>query len=173
MKKKTQREKREKLPFISEENKMDPEMISQFENYKGDPKPVIEMIEDEIMPLNIFIAKFISNIKESEDIDLNLMLTILHLKKENKLEIRGRMRYEDTGRKTIFTLPESFKLEELDKAKAIVFEFYTGIVKELPFIPVEKPYEIDFEVNEKANKVIKKLNDSNQFNFGTIDKKKK
>ena len=173
MKKKSPREKREKLPFISEENKMDPRMISQFKNYKGNPKPVIEMIEKEIMPLNIFIAKFISNLKKSKNIDLNLMLTILHLKKENKLEIRGRMRYEDTGRKTIFTLPKSFKLEELDKAKAIVLEFYTGMIKELPFIPVGEPYQINFEVNETINKVIKKLNNSNQFDFGTIDKKKK
>ena len=47
------------------------------------------------------------------------------------------------------------------------------MIKELPFKPTGEPFEIDFEVNEKINKVMKKLNDSNQFNFGKIDKKKK
>ena len=171
MKKKTTRQKREKSPFISEENKMDPEMTSKFKNYKGQPKPVIEMIEKEIMPLHIFVGPFVSNLDESSDENLNLMLTILHIKKNDTLQIRGRMRYDSTGRKTIFTLPMVYNLDQIEEAKEVILDFYQGIERELPFTPTKEPDMIDFEVNQTAKSVIRKLNSSNLFDIGTIEKK--
>jgi len=174
-KKKTPREIREKkIPFfINEENKMDPEILNSFLNNNQKPKPVIELNEDEIMPLYIFIAKFKSGMAKpgEKEIYMNLMMTIIHLKKTNTLEIRARMKYENTGRKTIFTIPKNLKLKNLEIAKEIINEFYTGMAKKLPFKITEKPTELNFEINETIKNTIKKLNNSNQFDIGQAKEK--
>lgn len=174
-KKKTPREIREKeMPlFISDENKMDPEMISSFINNKNKPEPVIELKEKETMPLYIFIAKFKSGMvkQEKDEVYMNLMMTIIHLKKTQTLEIRARMKYEDTGRKTIFKIPKKYKIKDIEEAKKEIHEFYSGMISQLPFEATEPPFELEFDINENAKSIIKKLNDSNQFDIGQVKKK--
>jgi len=164
--------KKEKQPYISPENKMNPERLKNITN--NPTKPVIEMNPEKIMPLHMFIGILefipIKNITQYKTI-INLMATILHNKKTNKLEIRGRIRYEDTERKTVFNIPKEFKLTELNKAKKEIKTFYTDMINNKMFKEVEPKFEIDFKINDDIDSIIKKLNDSNKFNIGIAKKR--
>jgi hypothetical protein len=164
--------KKTKIPNIkiSEENKMDPEKMKDFISQKGIPKPIIEFNEKKAMPLYIFIANLIF----LSATNINIMATIMHIKKTNKLEIRGRIRYETTGIKTEFTGKKTYKPEEIDKAKEFIKKFYKDMLNDLPLVrEIKQPTEINFEINEELNKILQKMNDSNEFNIGISEKKKK
>ena len=152
---------------ISEQNKMDPKKIEEMMKYKGDPdcKPVIEMEEGRVMPVYMFMAslKFVTEIGNS---NLSFMASVVHNIKEKNLEIRGRMRYEDTGRKTVFAFPNKYKTSELLETQREIKRMYNDILKDLPFLEAKTYDEISFDLNETSESMIKKMNDSNLFNIG-------
>lgn len=76
------------------------------------------------------------------------------------------MRYEDTGRKTTFEFKDQFTLKEIEKAKAKIREMFAEMLKGTPFTKAKDPFELSFEVDEDMDSIIKKMNDSNQFNIG-------
>ena len=156
---------------IKPENQMNPEMLKDFLSPKNTlQKPVIEINPDTIMPLHLFIADFEFHTTNGTTLTtetLNLLLTILHHKKTNTLEIRGRMRYEETQRKTIFSLKTIYTLTELLKAKTDITAFYQTLQQDLPFIPTHQPFTLDFEINEDMETTLEKINQSDYSNIGT------
>lgn len=147
---------------------MNPKMLKNFHPENPETKPIIEIDEKRIMPLYMFIGT-VEFILQGSSIG-NLMITILHQKKTNTLEIRGRMRYEDTGRKTEFKIPGEYKLENLEIAKKEIKNFYEKMLIDLALIETEPIFELEFKVNEKIDDLIQKINDSNKFNIGTAKK---
>ena len=131
--------------------------------------PVVEMEENRIMPLFIFIG----NLKAPKigNTKMNYMCTASHLKKTNEIEVRGRMRYEATQRKTVFAFKEKFKLNELNLAKEKIRKAYEAMRTGMWLIETTPTYELNFEVNESLDSIIKKINDSDQFNVTQLDKK--
>jgi len=156
MKKKTKKLK------IKKENKMDIETYESFIDNKLGNKAIIEIREEELMPLYIFIANL-----EFMKTPTDFMVSIIHKVKTNELEIRGRMRYEVTQRKTVFTIPKKFKLNELKEAKKEIKDLYKAMIKETPFRPVKKTFELNFKVGETAENIIQIMEKSNKFNIGT------
>ncbi len=165
--------KKRKEPFISEDNRMDPKAMEGFlkNKDKNEGKPIIEMDEERVMPLYMFIGTI--GLKTTfGEATMDLMCTVIHLKKTGELEIRGRMRYQDTGNKDVFTIPKTFKLEDLEKAKKEIKNLYAGIFfKEPRFEEKEPPFELNFKVNEDIDGIIEKMNKSNKFNIGIAPKK--
>ena len=166
-----------KHPKISPKNKMDPDQVKKFTKNLGKEKskPVIEIIEDKIMPLYIFGSNLEFQYTESKNKqNIHFMGTILHQKKTNKLEIRSRLRLEDTGdKKELPALLDKFTINDLHKAKNMLKKIYKQVKTGTPFIKIKelkKPFELNFKVNETADNVIQKMNDSNQFNIGIIKK---
>ena len=148
---------------ISPENEMSKEDTEDMMKNLG--KPIIEMEEKKIMPLYMFIGtlEFMTQIGGSI---MNFMASVMHNKKEKCLEIRGRMRYEDTGRKTVFNFPETFQINELPKAKEKIKDMYQTMLKQMPIIQKEPIFELEFRINESSDSIIQKMNDSNKFNIG-------
>ena len=94
-----------------------------------------------------------------------------HLKKTDEIEVRGRMRYEATGRKTVFAFKEKFKLNELDRAKKEIRKAYESMRNGMWLIETTPTCELNFEINESMDSIMKKINDSDQFNVTQLDKK--
>ena len=161
-----------KHPKISRQNKMDKDKAEMFS--KSTEKPVIEMDEKKIMPLYITGA----NLKVETPFNkqnVHFMATILHHKKTNKLEIRSRMRIDDTGDKQeLPAIKDKFTIKEIDKAKQEIQKKYKQLLEEQPpFIMIKelkKPFELSFKINETADNVIQQMNDSNQFDIGIVKK---
>lgn len=138
-------------------------------NLENMARPVVEMEESRVMPLFIFIG----NLKAPKigDTKMNYMCTASHLKKTDEIEIRGRMRYEATGRKTVFSFKEKFRLNELNLAKEKIRKAYEAMRTGMWLIETTPTYELNFEVNESLDSIIKKINNSDQFNVTQLDKK--
>ncbi len=151
---------------ISPENKMDPEMLKEID---PESRGIIQIEEGRIAPLYIFIA----NIRAPKmgNTKINYMMTASHLKKTNEIEIKGRLRYEATGRKTVFSLKENFKLNELDKAKGKIKEMYTVLRNKMWLIEISPAVEINFGANESIDSIIKKMDESGEFDIGITPKK--
>ena len=161
--------KKDPRDLISEENKMDPEKMKEMEENLG--KPIIEMEEDRIMPVYMLMGELVFKTKIGES-GMSYMVTISHNKKDGLLETRGRMRYEDTGNKTVFEAKEKYKVIELEKAKDEVRKMYKDMLKDIPSFKEREPYfELEFNINESTDSIVKKMNDSNRFNIGVSEKK--
>ena len=78
-------------------------------------------------------------------------MTASHLKKTDEIEIKGRVRYEATGRKTVFGLKENFKLSALAKAKEKIKEMYDVMRNKMWLIETKPAVEISFEINENRD----------------------
>ena len=115
-------------------------------NSENIASPVVEMEETRVMTLFIFIG----NLKAPKigNTKMNYMCTASHLKKTNEIEVRGRMRYEATQRKTVFTFKEKFKLNELNLAKEKIRKAYEVMRTGMWLIETTPTYELNFEVNE-------------------------
>jgi hypothetical protein len=155
---------------LKEENKIDTERMKEFKEsyYKGEVKPVIQMEEGRITPLYILIANVrapkIGNTK------MNYMIAASHLKETDEISVAGRMRYETTGRKTVFSLRENFKLSELDQAKKKIREMYDSMRDKMWLIETKPAVEINFGANESLDSIIKKMDESGEFDIGTLEK---
>ena len=158
---------------INPQNKMSDEKLNEFKDSIDSggiaPKPVLEMDPGRIMPLYMFIG----NVRAPKigDTKMNYMLAESHLIKTGEIEVRGRMRYEATGRKTVFGLKEKFKLKDLDKAKKAIRDAYEDTRSAMWLIEIKPVAELNFEVGESMDSIIRKMNDSNEFNIGQVNKK--
>lgn len=157
----TNMDPKRKTPYIKPENRLDMSDIGK------DQRPIIELTDDTSL-LYIYIV----NLKVST-INTDIMASIIHSKKDNTIEMRGRIRREDTGSKSVF--PTAPKLDYSEEAMKTMKAGIAGIVRkvseDLPFVQVLKtPFEISFAVDEDMDSIIKKLNASDQFNIGIADK---
>lgn len=151
---------------ISKENKMNKEDLKQF---TGKNKPIIEMIPGKTMPLYLFIAD--TECSWANNKIINIMITIIHHIKTDKLELRGRVRFEDTGNKIILGGKKQFEATNLIEAKAEIMKLYNDMVDQMNLKELRRPFELEFMINESSESIIQKMNNSNMFNIGTIAKK--
>jgi hypothetical protein len=165
--------KKDKIPYISPGNRMDPNnpiMKATKKELKTEEfKPIIEMSDE-----NQIIYMAVQNLVFMNTSHTNFMASIIHHKKAKTIEMRGRMRFEDTGRKTVFSTKDEdikpYTRANYQKMKWMIKDMPTMLVKETPFKPVEPIYELEFAINEDIDSIIKKLNDSNQFDIGVLPK---
>lgn len=151
-------------------NKMSEEQLEDFKKsieYKA--VPVTEMEEGRIMPVFILglPMKFKTFLGET---NCDLMLSISHLIKQEQLEIRGRMRFESTGNKTIFSIKKTFKKSEYDDAKDKIYQVIESMTENMPLYPVTEPWELEFPFDATMDEIVKKMDDSNHFDIGSIEK---
>lgn len=152
---------------IKPENQFNTEEIAK--NLKEmDGPALVEMEEDRIMPLYIFGGELAAPILGNTVV--NVMGVALHLKKENQIQVRGRLRFESTGRKTMFEMKEKWPIEDIIHAQWKIKEFYETMIKKMFLTEVKPSFEIHFKVGETMKETIRKMNDSNQFNLGTMPK---
>lgn len=157
--------------FVKPENRMSEEQMSLagFGNQES-VKPVVEMVEGKTMPVYVFGGPLVMH-STLGDAHMDIMLTLLHHIKEKKLELRGRMRYKDTGRKTVFSFPKMFGVKEYEDAKQNARNMYLKLIKDSPFKPFETAWELEIPFRSNAHKTIKILEESNHFDIGIPTKK--
>ena len=158
--------------YVKPENRMSEEEMATA--FSGDSKnkiqPVVEMIEGKTMPVYIFGGPLVFK-SELGDSDLDIMLTLLHHIKDKKLELRGRMRYKATGRKTLFSNPKMFSIKEYEDARQTARNMYLKLIKDSPLKPLETAWELEIPIKATANDAIKLMEESNHFNIGIPSKK--
>ncbi len=164
--------KQENEIYIKPENRMSEADMQRagFGDSKDKGKPVVEMEEGRVMPVYIFGGPLV--LKSSMgDCHLDLMLVLSHHKKERKLELRGRMRYADTGRKTVFSIPRMFDIKEYDEARQQARDMYLKLIKETPMKPSETAWELEIPIGTNTDDTIILMEESNHFNIGIAPKK--
>lgn len=156
---------------IKPENRMSElEMSAAGFGNSENMQPVIEMIEGKTSPVYIFGGPLVfkSTLGNSS---MDIMITVLHHIKDKKLELRGRMRYQDNGRKTVFSFPKMFDVKEYEDARQVARNMYLKLIKESMFKPREVPWELEIPKNASTNEVIRLMDESNHFNIGIPEKK--
>ena len=150
-------------PFISPDNKMDKEQSDQLGS-----KPIIEMSETKNL-----LYMGLRNMTFTETSHVDFMASLIYDTKEKTIEMRGRMRYEETGRKTVFSdkKAEPYSLETYNEKKKLIRSFTELLINDIPlFKPMEDLFEIEFTIGEDTDSITQKMNDSNRFNIGIIPK---
>jgi len=162
------KEKLEEI-YIKPENRLSQESLAGFGNLEK-TKPVVEMIENEVYPRYIFGGHLVvkSQLGESK---ADIMITVSHNIKKKNLEIRGRMRYAETGRKTVFAFPDKFKETEYEDARQTAKNMYLKLMRESAFKPLEVPWELEIPANSSVEEIVKLMESSNHFNIGMIPQK--
>ena len=147
--------------LISPENKMEFPKINSKDIEKA---AIVTMKAGVAMPLFMFGTEATLMGKT-----INILITITNYIKEKRIEMKGRLRFEDTGRKTIFIMPGNFSnsTEDIKKAKQKVRDLIEEMKTSLPNFNAETPWEINLNKEETMESLIKKLNDSNRFDIGT------
>lgn len=163
---KAKRKQKELYDGISPENRMRPEDMEGIN--KDNVQPVMKMDPGNEMPVFMFIADVGMEFPPLGLAKMNFMMCAQHMIKTNRIEVRGRMRFEDTGRKTHIEMKHDFKFSDLEKAKQEIRDMYAKMTTEMGLVEDHKPWEMTFEVNEDMDSVMKKLNDSGHFNIGII-----
>lgn len=157
-------------PKISPENQISQERIDELiQAHKENPddsKAVIELSDTKEV---LYIAsQYMRFMTES----LDLMASIIYDKEAKTIEMRGRIRYETTGNKTIFSdkKPTAYTQKALSKMKAKINAF----IENLPIViePIGDRIELQFAIGSDIDTFIQKLNDSGRFNIGMQKVKK-
>jgi len=150
---------------IKPQNRMTPAELNRLvinEN-PDDSKAIVEMKEGELMPLYMFVGK----LRMGDNWRCNLMCSVMHLVKTNEIEIRGRMRYEETGNKTIFNSGKK-SISDLEKAKDDIDDVYQGMIRVGLCEADGKPTTLEFEKDEPIESIMKKMEASDCFNIGVV-----
>ena len=150
-------------PLISPDNKMNKEQSDQLGS-----EPIIEMSETKNL-----LYMGLRNMTFAETSHVNFMASLIYNTKEKTIEMRGRMRYEETNRKTVFSdkKAEPYSLETYNKKKKLIKSFTELLINDIPlFKPLEKLFEMEFSIGEDTDSITQKMNDSNRFNIGVIPK---
>lgn len=149
-------------PYISPQNRMPQEEKDNFGS-----EPIIEMSDTKNL---LYMA--LRNMTFGGTAHVDYMASLIYDTEKKTIQMRGRMRYEDTGRKTIFnTKAEPYSLKTYNKKKALIKEFTELLLKDVPlFKPSEDLFELEFSIGEDTDSIIQKMNNSNRFNIGTIPK---
>jgi hypothetical protein len=151
-------------PYISPENRMDPEEQSQINHSEA----IIEMSDDKkvlFMGLRNLSFSPLPNISSPID----FMASIIYDTKNKTIELRGRMRYEDTGRKTVMSDKKvvPYTKKNYEQKKKIIRQLTNELCKDAPvFTPLEDLFELEFKLDETIDSIIQKINNSNRFNIG-------
>jgi len=162
---------KEKEIYINPENRMtEKEMASAGFGDLKNTQPVVEMIENKVQPVYIFGGPLVMHSKLG-DANMDIMITLSHHIKEKKLELRGRIRYTSTGRKTVFSFPKMFDVKEYEDARQAARNMYLKLIKESPFKPSETAWELEIPFGSNVNDTIKLMDESNHFNIGLPSKK--
>ncbi len=151
-------------PYISPNNRMDP---THQEGYKGQ-KPIIEMSETKNL-----LYMGLRNLSFGGSSYVDFMASIIYDVKAKTIEMRGRMRYEDTGRKTEFSdkKAEPYSLKAYNEKKKQIQSFTDLLINDIPaYQPMEDLFELEFSIGEDIDSITQKMNDSNRFNIGVIPK---
>ena len=153
---------------IKKENKMDPKDLKELKENKDNMKPIIELSE-KVMPLYMFLGSMAFETSLG-DTPIDLMVTILHNKETQKLEIRGRLRFQDTGRKISMEGQNNLNSDNIgfEIAKKAIKNLYEKQLELIPLKELESPFELSFDLNESIDSIVEKMNKSNKFNIGTI-----
>ena len=156
---------------IKKENKMDPKVLKELKksiNNKDNMKPIIELSK-KVMPLYMFLGSMAFETSLG-DTPIDFMATILHNKETQKLDIRGRIRFQDTGRKTSIKGLDNLTSNNLnfEIAKKSIKNLYEKQLELIPLKELEPPFELSFDLNESMDSILEKMNKSNKFNIGTI-----
>ena len=151
-------------PFISPDNRMDTTDEIGF----IDQHPIIEMTETKNL---LYIG--LRNLTFAETAHVDFMASLIYDTKAKTIEMRGRMRFEDTGNKTIFSdkKAEPYSLEKYNEKKKQIQSFTELLIKNVElFKPMEDLFEMEFSIGEDTDSITQKMNDSNRFNIGVIPK---
>lgn len=157
--------------YVKPENRMsEVEMSAAGFGNSENTQPVIEMVEGKKIPVYIFGGPLVMR-SPLGDAHMDIMITVMHHIKEKKLELRGRIRYKDTGRKTVFSFPKTFDAKQYEDARQEARNMYLKLIKDSPFKPLEVPWELEIPKNASVKEVIRLMDESNHFNIGIPEKK--
>ena len=162
--------KKSKL-IVSPENQMKPKDMANFTppTNNQNHKPIIELTKEKTV-----LYMGLQNLIFAETAYSDYMASIVYDIKEKTIEMRGRMRTNLTGNKTIFSDKEPIPYT---KANYIKMKWRVqDIVKKLPidvplFRPVDDFFSLEFAIGEDIDSITQKMNDSNRFNIGILPKK--
>ena len=156
-------------PYISPENRMNPDDMDNVSE-----KPIIEMTEDKnLLYMALRNMAFGDSSISFAVSPVDFMASIIYNAKEKTIEMRGRMRYESTGTKTVFSdkVAEPYTKTNYDKKKKMIQSFTENLTKDMPiFQPLEDLFELEFKIGEDIDSIVYKMNASNRFNIGTMPK---
>mgnify|MGYP001605599740 CR=1 FL=1 len=151
-------------PFISPDNRMDTKSEIDYTNQQ----PIIEMTETKNL---LYMA--LRNLTFADSSHVDFMASLIYDTKTKTIEMRGRMRFEDTGKKTVFSdkKAEPYSLEKYNEKKKLIKSFTELLINDIPlFKPMENLFELEFTIGEEIDSITQKMNDSNRFNIGIIPK---
>jgi len=133
----------------------------------GEAKPIVSMEEGKQMPLFMYGINY-----EWCGQVINFMGTITYLVKDNLIEGRGRLRFDITGNKMAFELKGKKVMTPMaiESMKNEIRKVSADMEKTMKCRRIDEPFELCFEAGEKMESIMKKINDSNQFNITAIDK---
>jgi len=162
----TKKKEKSLAHLISPENRMLTADMTKL-NLNHPEGAVLNMIEKVEMPLYIYgiPCSFMG-------LECHFMAAIQHFIKENIIEIRGRLRFESSGNKTSVTGKNKmqYSKENLETMKQEIKDIVRRMGTIMPFITTKTPFELNFEVDESIESIMKKMNNSNQFDIGVKDK---
>ena len=157
--------------YIKPENRLPEEQINKcLSESKKSSAPVVEMHDGKVMPVYMFGGALVIRSKLG-NANMDIMMTLMHHVESDKIELRGRIRYETTGRKTVFNRPEMFDLKDYEDARQEVRNMYLQLIKETPIKPLATAWELEFKIGETTENIIKKMEASNHFNIGIVPTK--
>lgn len=150
-------------PWISPGNQMPEEDIKNMGS-----EPIIEMSETKNL-----LYMGLRNLTFADSSAADFMASIIYNTEKKTIEMRGRMRFEDTGNKTGFQdkKPIPYSIDNYNKLKTRIQTFTRLLIKDIPlFQPTEDLFELEFSIGEDIDSITQKMNDSNRFNIGKIPK---
>lgn len=133
--------------------------------------PIIEMSDKKNLLYTTAQSFNLSNFDYPSD----LMMSIIYDVEKKTIEMRGRIRYHKSGNKTVFSDKKQIKysIKELKILKGKINEVYDMVGKNLRMQPIDERTELVFDIGEKQESIIKKMNDSNRFNIAISSAPKK
>lgn len=153
-------------PWISPNNRMDAKELKDFE--AGKDHPIIEMSDKKNL---LYMA--LQNLSFMDTEDFDFMASIIYDVDNKTIEMRGRLRFETSGNKQIFSDPKPirYNARNYQRKKEQIKSFSTDIVDRKIFKAKEPLFEMEFAIGEDINSLTNKMNLSNRFNIGSIPKK--
>lgn len=132
-------------------------------------KPIIEMSDTSHL---IFMV--IEDATVMTDYPINFMASIIYNSKKKTIELRGRMRLDESGIKQPFSTkkPIKYTQQSFTKMKDQIKKLITSMQKSFPnYSSNGELLELEFAIDEDMDSIMNKINDSNRFNIGIASKK--
>lgn len=148
--------------LISPENHLD---ITQFNiGDKAEMRPVIEISKDTTI-LYVYAVDL-----DFVGVNTNILASIVYNKKAKTIEMRGRTRFDSTGNKKVFSGEiKPYTTMNLIQMRKKIKDLPIKLTTNVPQLKiVGTPVELHFTKDESIESIVKKMNDSNAFNIGSI-----